>query len=256
MGQNASATLPGQQTSTSDSSPKRLEPPDEPPEKKRSCMISEGRIFTRYYIDNDGVPGRSEVLVSYDKETQCICWSPPDSIRYDSLYSMKIKDISKVLQGKHTVALQTSVAADAPSNFCFSIISFKLHQSIDLEATERATASAFAQALDTVMEQSRAHRARWSLSAPPYQMPITHASISRALNASLIQHSKLRKDRSAPIVRKSKSRKKSPSSVPKSKSLPTTRGSKPKVGKKRKQKCSPVLSSSAQAHVALADLPR
>jgi len=268
MGQNASATLPGQSIPTGESSPKRLEPPDEPPEKKRSfrddCgMITEGRIFTRYFIDNQGEPGRSEVLVSYHKESQSICWSSPDTIRYDPLHSMKIKDISKVLQGKQTMALQTSLAETAQSDLCFSIVSTKLQKSIDLEANEPATALAFANAVDRVMEHSKIvttpSRTRWSLPSPPYQMPITQASLSRTLNASLIQHNaKIMKLRERNMnkngVKKSRSKKGRSSQVKGKSSNSAVRGIKPKVGKKRKQKSSPVMT--AQTHVALADLPR
>jgi len=269
MGQNESTTTQEQSTTTSESSPKSLEPPEEPPEKNykqdQHVLISEGRIFTRYYIKK-GVPGRSEVLVSYHKDTKSICWSSPDTIKYDPLHSMKIKDISKVLYGKQTVAFQTPLATSAQSNFCFSIVSNKLHKSIDLEASEADRATEFASALDHMLEQAKVARARWSLPSPPYQMPITQPCLSRALNASLIQFNKkaLRssKDNVKPGVRKSKSRKSgkkmkasgdiSSSHSRKPSNLPS-RGNRPKVGSKRKTKCSPVMEAS---RVVLADLPR
>jgi hypothetical protein len=260
MGQNASTTIKGQTTE----SPTILKPPDEPPErtsKHDQQLISEGRVFTRYYLKK-GVPCRSEVLVSYHKVTKSICWSSPDSVKYDPLHSMKIRDISKVWHGKHTAALQTPLAVDAPDRFCFSIVSTKLHRSIDLEASEETTAAEFARAVDHILEQAKAARARWSLPAPPYQMPITQASLSRALNASLIQHSKALKGNLKPRVRtrNSSSRKNSGKKAsldarsvgkgPHSNSL----RNKPPVGSKRKTKCSPVLGG-AQSHVVLAGCP-
>jgi hypothetical protein len=177
---------------------------------------------------------------------------------------MKVKDISKVLHGKHTSALLTPLAVDAPDRFCFSIISTKLHRSIDLEASEETTAAEFARAVDHIMEQAKAARARWSLPAPPYQMPVTQASLSRALNASLIQYNS--KTLVKPRVRRSKSRKLSgkkaagesrpvkPSSSSSSSSSSQFR--KPKVGSKRKTKCSPVLGASqSRVGVVLADCP-
>jgi len=228
-------------------------------------LILEGRVFTRYYIKK-GVPGRSEVLVSYHKDTKSICWSSPDTIKYDPLHSMKIKDISKILYGKQAVAFQTPLAASAQSNFCFSIVSNRLHKSIDLEASGADRAAEFASALDHVLEQSKVARARWSLPNPPYQMPITQPCLSRALNASLIQFNKKAlkcKDNIRTGVRKSKSKKTgskiktngelgSSHSVRKSSNLPS-RGNRPKVGSKRKTKCSPVMEPS---RVVLSELPR
>jgi len=267
MGQNESTTPQAHSTTTSESSPTSLKPPDDPPEKihkQDQHLILEGRVFTRHYIKK-GVPCRSEVLVSYNKDTKSICWSSPDTIKYDPLHSMKIKDISKILSGKQTPAFQTPLAASAQSSFCFSIVSYKLHKSIDLEASEAERAAEFATALDHMLEQSKLARARWSLPSPPYQMPITQPCLSRALNASLIQYNSkaLRnKDNVRTGVRKSKSRKTgikikvngdlgSSHSVRKS-SNPPSRGNRPKVGSKRKTKCSPVLAS----RVVLSDLPR
>jgi hypothetical protein len=109
---------------------------------------------------------------------------------------MKIKDISHVVLGKHTPAFLTPVASTAPDSLCFSILSAKLHKSIDLEASDHVTAEEFARALEFLMGreiskvQPKISKARqWSLPAPPYQMPITQASLSQILNASLIQHS-------------------------------------------------------------------
>jgi len=260
MGQNASTTQGHTTTTTTESSPTTIKPPDEPPEKTSKHdqqLISEGRVFTRYYIKK-GVPCRSEVLVSYHKMTKSICWSCPDTIKYDPLHSMKVKDISKVWHGKHTTALQTPLAVDAPDRFCFSIISTKLHRSIDLEASEETTAAEFARAVDHVMEQAKAARARWSLPAPPYQMPITQASLSRALNASLIQYNSKTLVKTRP--RRSKSRKLSGKKVtgdarPVARQSNQLRG-KPRVGSKRKTKCSPVLGASqSRVGVVLADCP-
>lgn len=259
MGQNVSSTTQHATTTTTESSPTTIKPPDEPPEKTSRYdhhLLSEGRVFTRYYIKK-GVPSRSEVLVSYHKVTKSICWSCPDSTRYDPLHSMKVKDISKVWHGKHTAALQTPLAVDAPDRFCFSIVSNKLHRSIDLEASEETTAAEFARAVDHVMEQAKAARARWSLPAPPYQMPITQASLSRALNASLIQYNPKLKGQLR-TGRKSKSRKISGKRVAGDarqivgKQSSQLRG-KPRVGSKRKTKCSPVVAS--QSRVVLADYP-
>jgi hypothetical protein len=262
MGQNASTTQGLATTTTTESSPTTIKPPDEPPEKtyKRDHqLISEGRVFTRYYI-RKGVPSRSEVLVSYHKETKSICWSCPDSIRYDPLHSMKVKDISKVLHGKHTAAFQTPLAVDAADRFCFSIVSTKLHRSIDLEASEETTAAEFARAVDHIMEHSKAARARWSLPAPPYQMPITQASLSRCLNASLIQYNPKLKGQLRTGLRKSRSKKGgkklSSGDVRQSRvkqSTSTQLGNRPRVGSKRKTKCSPVIAS--QSRVVLADCP-
>jgi hypothetical protein len=262
MGQNVSGQPASKGTITTESSPTTIKPPDEPPEKRfkyEQQLVLEGRVFTRYYIKK-GVPCRSEVLVSYNKVTKSICWSSPDTIRYDPLHSMKVKDISKVLHGKHTSALLTPLAVDAPDRFCFSIISTKLHRSIDLEASEETTAAEFARAVDHIMEQAKAARARWSLPAPPYQMPVTQASLSRALNASLIQYNS--KTLVKPRVRRSKSRKLSgkkaagePRPAKPSSSSTQLRG-KPKVGSKRKTKCSPVLGASqSRVGVVLADCP-
>jgi len=173
---------------------------------------------------------------------------------------MKIKDISKVWHGKHTVALQTPLAVDAPDRFCFSIVSHKLHRSIDLAASEETTAAVFARALDHVMEQAKAVRARWSLPAPPYQMPITQASLSRVLNASLIQYNPtLLKGQLGKGVRRSRSKKtsgKRPSGDTRQTKPSSQLRSKPKVGSKRKTKCSPVLVASKPGpSVVLADCP-
>jgi len=262
MGQNVSGQ-PASKGTITESSPTTIKPPDEPPEKTskhEQQLVSEGRVFTRYYIKK-GVPCRSEVLVSYNKVTKSICWSCPDTIKYDPLHSMKVKDISKVLHGKHTSALLTPLAVDAPDRFCFSIVSTKLHRSIDLEASEETTAAEFARAVDHILEQAKAARARWSLPAPPYQMPVTQASLSRALNASLIQYNS--KTLVKARVRRSKSRKLSgkkapgesrPIVKPPSSSNPL-RG-RPKVGSKRKTKCSPVLGASqSRVGVVLADCP-
>jgi hypothetical protein len=251
MGQNASTTQ-GHSTTTTESSPTTIKPPDEPPEKifKRDQAILEGRVFTRYYIKK-GIPCRSDVLVSYHKMTKSIYWSSPESIKYDPLHSMKVKDISKVWCGKHTAAFQTLLAVDAPDRFCFSIVSVKLHRSIDLEASKETTATEFARAIDHVLEQSKSVSARWSLPAPPYQMPITQASLSRVLNASLIQHTpnlKVLKG-NGKRIRKSKSRKASGKKAPEDirpivKGKSNLRGGKPRVGSKRKTKCSPLLGAS------------
>jgi len=262
MGQNASTTQVHATTTTTECSPTTIKPPDEPPEKlskQDEQLISEGRVFTRYYIKK-GVPCHSEVLVSYHKVTKSICWSSPDTIKYDPLHSMKVKDISKVLHGKHTVALQTPLAFDAPDRFCFSIVSTKLHRSIDLEASEETTLVEFAHAIDLIMEQAKAVPARWSLPAPPYQMPITQASLSRALNASLLQYNS-KALKGGTRVKRSKSRKLSGKKstgdvrqVSKSKQPNPLKG-KPRVGSKRKTKCSPVLGA-AQTRVVLADSPK
>jgi len=259
MGQNVSGQPASKGTITTESSPTTVKPPDEPPEKTskhEQQLISEGRVFTRYYIKK-GVPCRSEVLVSYHKLTKSVCWSCPDTIKYDPLHSMKVKDISKVLHGKHTSALLTPLAVDAPDRFCFSIVSNKLHRSIDLEASEETTAADFSRAIDHIMEQAKAARARWSLPAPPYQMPVTQASLSRALNASLIQYNS--RTLVKPRVRRSKSRKlsgkKAPGEKPAIKPSKELRG-KPRVGSKRKTKCSPVLGASqSRVGVVLADCP-
>jgi len=251
MGQNASTTQGQTELLTA------VKPPDEPPERMSKYdqqLISEGRVFTRYYIKK-GVPCCSEALVSYHKPTKSICWSSPDSIKYDPLHSMKVNDISKIWHGKHTAALQTPLAADAPARLCFSIVSDKLHRSIDLEATEETTAAEFARAVDHVMEQAKATPARWSLPAPPYQMPITQASLSRALNASLIQYNPNLKGRQ----RKSKSRKLSGKKIsgdakPSGKGKSNQLRGKPRVGSKRKTKCSPVIGAT-QSNVVLADCP-
>jgi hypothetical protein len=174
---------------------------------------------------------------------------------------MKVKDISKVLHGKHTSALLTPLAVDAPDRFCFSIVATKLHRSIDLEASEETTAAEFARAVDHIMEQAKAAPARWSLPAPPYQMPVTQASLSRALNASLIQYNS--KTLVKPKIRRSKSRKLSSKKAVAGESRPSIKASssnqlrgKPKVGSKRKTKCSPVLGASqSRVGVVLADCP-
>jgi len=200
MGQNASPSR-GLTTTTAEGSPTSLKPPDEPPESRLSRedadrMVSEGRVFTRYFITKTGKHCRSPVLVSYRKELKSICWGSPDTLSYNSLHSMKIKDISHVVLGKHTPAFLTPVAAAAPDSLCFSILSAKLHKSIDLEASDHVTAEEFAHALEFLVGreickiQPKISKARqWSLPAPPYQMPITQASLSQILNASLIQHS-------------------------------------------------------------------
>lgn len=193
MGQNASATPRGQTSPTEEA--KCLKPPDDPPERRRerNGMITQGRVFTRYTIDRNGEPSCSPVLVSYNKETKSICWTSPDSIRYDPVHSMRIKDVSQVLPGKQTAPLRSSLAADAPSSLCFSIVSSKLHQSIDLEASEVTTAEDFAYAVDYIKgKEAAAAKAKknYSLPAPPYQMPITQASLSQILNASLLQTNK------------------------------------------------------------------
>lgn len=243
MGQNASPSR-GLTTTTTEGSPTSLKPPDEPPESRLSReelfnMISEGRVFTRYFITKTGKHCRSPVLVTYRKELKSICWGSPDTLSYDALHSMKIKDISHVVLGKHTPAFLTPVAAVAPESLCFSILSAKLHKSIDLEASDHGTAEEFAHALEFLMGrdickmQPKVSKARqWSLPAPPYQMPITQASLSQILNASLIQHT--------------------PGLVPKgtrrssSKKGKTTAPSKKKiVGRKRKTtKGSPLLGGS------------
>jgi len=227
----------------------KADEPPEPPEKTKNDIkvIAEGRVFTRYYIKK-GVPCRSEALVSYHKPTRSICWASPDSIKYDPLHSMKLSDITKIYYGKHTPAFQTYLAADAPAHLCFSIVSDKLHRSIDLEACEETIVADFARAVDNVMEQAKASPARWSLPSPPYQMPVTQASLSRCLNASLIQYNKNLKI-TPKKVRKSKSRKLSVKkfsgdSKPSGKGKPTPSG-KPRVGSKRKTKCSPVLGATS-----------
>lgn len=274
MGQNASQST-GLTTSTAEGSPTSLKPPDDdPPESRLSrdelfMMISEGRVFTRYFITKTGKYCRSPVLVSYRKELKSICWGSPDTLSYDSLHSMKIKDISHVVLGKHTPAFLTPVAAAAPDSLCFSILSAKLHKSIDLEASDHATAEEFARALeflagrDICKIQPKVSKARqWSLPAPPYQMPITQASLSQILNASLIQHS----PGLVPKGTRRSSSKKGKNSAPS-----TTRslsGKKKISGRKRKTtKGSPLLggstiekplsaSSTAPSSFALAtDLP-
>jgi len=243
MGQNVSASA-----STTHGDVTIKAPDDPPPEKISKCdqqLISEGRVFTRYFIKK-GIPGRVEALVSYHKLTKSICWSSPDSIQYDPLHSMKLNDISKIYYGKHTPALQTSLAVDAPARLCFSIVSDKLHRSIDLEASEETTAADFIRAMDHIMGQAKPVCTRWSLPSPPYQMPITQTSLSRALNASLIQHKLIKGIPKR--IRRSKSRKLSgkkaleEKSTGKGKSNPLS--GKPKVGSKRKTKSSPVLGST------------
>jgi hypothetical protein len=214
MGQNASAT-PGQTSPTG--GPKSLKPPDDPPPEKRRTreerngMITEGRVFTRYSIDRTGEPSCSPVLVSYNKATKSIYWTSPDSIRYDPLHSMRIKDISQVVHGKQTAALRSPLAAEAPSTLCFSIVSNKLHQSIDLEASEATTAEEFADAVDYIKGKeaavAKAQKKNYSLPAPPYQMPITQASLSQILNASLLQTNKKLKGPKKGVRAKSKSQK-------------------------------------------------
>jgi hypothetical protein len=205
-------------------------------------MISEGRIFTRYFITKTGKQCRFPVLVSYRKELKSICWGAPDTLNYDSLHSMKIKDISHVVLGKHTPAFLTPVASAAPDSLCFSILSAKLHKSIDLEASDHVTAEEFARALEFLMGreiskvQPKISKARhWSLPSPPYQMPITQASLSQILNASLLQHS-------PGLVPKGTRR----SSSKKGKTGgPSTTSRKKIVGRKRKTtKSSPLLGGS------------
>jgi len=251
MGQNVSASA---STTFGDVTAK---PPDDPPPEKISKdqqLISEGRVFTRYYLKK-GVPCRCEALVSYHKPTKSICWSTSDSVQYDPLHSMKVNDISKIYHGKHTPAFQTSLAVDAPARLCFSIVSDKLHRSIDLEASEETTAAEFIRAMDHIMDQAKPASTRWSLPSPPYQMPITQTSLSRALNASLIQYKPNLKGVPRRI-RKSKSRKLSGKKAFEEKSsgkaTPNPRG-KPKVGSKRKTKCSPVLGSTTPPHIVLAE---
>jgi len=214
MGQNASATPRGQTSPTEEA--KCLKPPDDPPERRRTReerngMVTQGRVFTRYSIDRNGEPNCSPVLVSYNKETKSICWTSPDSIRYDPVHSMRIKDVSQVVHGKQTAALRSSLAADAPSTLCFSIVSNKLNQSIDLEASEVAIAAEFADAVDYIkgkeVAAGKAHKKNYSLPAPPYQMPITQASLSQILNASLLQTNKKLKGPKKGVSAKSKSRK-------------------------------------------------
>jgi hypothetical protein len=209
-------------------------------------MVSEGRVFTRYFITKTGKHCRSPVLVSYRKELKSICWGSPDSLSYDSLHSMKIKDISHVVLGKQTPAFLTPVASAAPDSLCFSILSAKLHKSIDLEASDHATAEEFARALEFLMGreickiQPKISKARqWSLPAPPYQMPITQASLSQILNASLIQHS----PGLVPKGTRRSSSKKGKNTAPSSTRSHTTR--KKVVGRKRKTtKGSPLLGGS------------
>jgi len=261
MGQNGS-TQDGQTTEFI-----TTKPPDEPPEPPERLsrndikLIAEGRVFTRYYIKK-GVPYRSEALVSYHRPTKSICWASPDGIKYDPLHSMKLNDISKIYYGKHTPAFQTHLAADVPPHLCFSIVSDKLHRSIDLEASEETTVADFARAVDHVMEQAKTTPARWSLPSPPYQMPITQASLSRCLNASLIQYNQNLKITPKKIVRKSKSRKLvakkiSGDSGVSGKVKPSSLRGKPRVGSKRKTKCSPVLGAlTMPSSCVLPDSPR
>jgi len=247
MGQNVSASA------SSTYGDAMTKPPDDPPPERISKydqqLISEGRVFTRYYIKK-GVPGRTEALVSYHKVTKSICWSSPDSVQYDPLHSMKVTDISKIYYGKHTPAFQTPLAVEAPAPLCFSIVSDKLNRSIDLEATEETTAAEFIRAMDNIMilEQGKLAPCRWSLPYPPYQMPITQTSLSRALNASLIQYKPNAKGNPKKGVRKSKSRKlsgkKSSEEKSSGKAKPNPLRGKPKVGSKRKTKCSPVIGST------------
>eukprot|EP00456_Euglypha_rotunda_P022915 TRINITY_DN191_c0_g1_i4.p1 TRINITY_DN191_c0_g1~~TRINITY_DN191_c0_g1_i4.p1 ORF type:complete len:272 (+),score=7.64 TRINITY_DN191_c0_g1_i4:127-942(+) len=243
MGQNASQSR-GQTTTTTEGSPTTLKPPDDPPESRLSreecySMISEGRMFTRYCTTKTGKHCRSPVLVSYRKELKSICWGSRDTLSYDALHSMKIKDISHVVLGKHTPAFLTPVASTAPDSLCFSILSAKLHKSIDLEASDHVTAEEFARALEFLMGreiskvQPKISKARqWSLPAPPYQMPITQASLSQILNATLIQHS----PGLIPKGTRRSSSKKGKTSAPTRKKI---------VGRKRKTtKSSPLLGGS------------
>jgi len=214
MGQNASATTRGQ-TSPTEEGPKSLKPPDDPPERRRRIerngMVTQGRVFTRYSINRSGEPSCSPVLVSYNKETKSICWTSSDSVRYDPVHSMKIKDVSQVVHGKQTAALRSPLAAEASSALCFSIVSNKLQQSIDLEASEATTAEEFADAVDYIKGKeaaaAKAHKKNYSLPAPPYQMPITQASLSQILNASLLQTNRKLKCPKKGVSAKSKSRK-------------------------------------------------
>jgi len=204
-------------------------------------------VFSRYFITKTGKHCRSPVLVSYRKELKSICWGSPDTLNYDSLHSMKIKDISHVVLGKHTPAFLTQVAATAPYSLCFSILSAKMHKSIDLEASDHATAEEFARALEFLVGreickiQPKVSKARqWSLPAPPYQMPITQASLSQILNASLIQHS----PGLVPKGTRRSSSKKGKNTAPSSTRSHTTR--KKIVGRKRKTtKGSPLLGGSS-----------
>jgi hypothetical protein len=156
---------------------------------------------------------------------------------------MKIKDISHVVLGKHTPAFLTPVASSAPDTLCFSILSAKLHKSIDLEASDHVTAEEFARALEFLLGKDiskvqlpKISKARhWSLPAPPYQMPITQASLSQILNASLLQHSPGLIPKG---TRRSSSKKGKGTNVP-------TSHRKKIVGKKRKTtKGSPLLGGS------------
>lgn len=252
MGQNASQSR-GLTTSTAEGSPSTLKPPDdEPPESRLSredlfMMVSEGRVFTRYFITKNGKYGRSPVLVSYRKELKAICWGSPDTLSYDSLHSMKIKDISHVVLGKHTPAFLSPMATAAPDSLCFSILSVKLHKSIDLEASDHATAEEFARALEYLAGreickiQPKVSKAQqWSLPVPPYQMPITQASLSQIVNASLIQHTSGLVSKG---TRRSSSRKGKNSAPSATRTLTTSK--KKIAGRKRKTtKGSPLLGGS------------
>jgi len=248
MGNNGSQSR-GQPTTTAEGSPTTLKPPDdEPPESRlfreeKYAMISEGRVFTRYFITKTGKHCRAPVLVSYRKELKAICWGSRDTLSYDSLHSMKIKDISHVVLGKHTPAFLTPMASAAPDTLCFSILSAKLHKSIDLEASDHVIAEEFARALEFLLGKDISKvqlpkiskASHWSLPAPPYQMPITQASLSQILNASFLQHS-------PGLIPKGTRR--SSSKKGKGTSAPTSHRKKT-VGKKRKTtKGSPLLGGS------------
>jgi len=175
---------------------------------------------------------------------------------------MKIKDIFQVVHGKQTTAFHTSLAAAAPDHLCFSIIS-KAHQSIDLEASELTIAEEFVEAVDYLKDkEARArYKKKYALPAPAFQMPVTQASLSQILNASLLLTNKKVKS----PTKKSKSRKSgkvvpthssTSSSVPRSTThVPPTRRlqgytKKKFTGKKRKTtKGSPLMSSTEQTVV-------
>jgi len=271
MGQNASQSR-GQPGSTTEGAPPSLKPPDdEPPENHiprlsrevSFALISEGRVFTRYFITKTGKHCRSHVLVSYHKETKSICWCSPDTVRYDRLRSMELRDISHIVPGKHTPALLTSLATGASDAFCFSILSSKLHKSIDLEASDVTTAEAFARAIYYLKgkeAKSKQSKSKWSLPAPPYQMPITQASLSQILNASLIQSKRGLVPKVVPKgTRRSSSKKNTTPTTTLAQAVPR----KKIVGRKRKTtKSSPLagsslsVSSSLPSIFALPDLPQ
>jgi len=127
---------------------------------------------------------------------------------------MKIKDIFQVVHGKKTSVFRSSLAAEAPSHLCFSIIS-KLHQSIDLEASDSSTAEEFADAVDYLKDREATRgKKNYSLPAPSFQMPITQASLSQILNASLLLTNKKLKLPKKNVTKKTKSRKGGKSNKP------------------------------------------